>query len=271
MILDALENLMEGRTSFMIAHRLSTIRDANLILVLNHGMLVEQGTHEQLLAEKGLYYQLYEAQTGRAAAIEAQYAQDALAAGDSSLGVSDILAEVATAEALARYEGTAENGEQEPEPEHAANGDGADTNGAGGNGHAGEPARSGGLWAPLVPQPGGRAAAAPPPPEPPAASPPPSPAPASEPTPAAASAAQTQGGEDEITDKVIETLADAVRQRIRAALAAARCGRPGAERAFDIGHRQHGAGQRRQGEQRHRGQGPARCGRSGLPAAPGGR
>ncbi len=217
MILDALENLMEGRTSFMIAHRLSTIRNANLILVLNHGMLVEQGSHEQLLAQKGLYYELYEAQTGRAAAIEAQYAQDALAAGDSSLGVSDILAEVATAEALARYEGTAENGE--PDPEQAANGAGADTNGAGGNGHAGEPARSGGLWAPLVPQPGGRAAAAPPPPEPPAASPPPSPAPASEPTPAAASAAQTQGGEDDITDKVIETLTDAVRQRIRAALA----------------------------------------------------
>ena len=64
-ILDALDNLMEGRTSFMIAHRLSTIRDADLILVLNHGELVEQGTHEELLARGGLYYQLYEAQTGR--------------------------------------------------------------------------------------------------------------------------------------------------------------------------------------------------------------
>ena len=52
-ILDALENLMVGRTSFMIAHRLSTIRDADLILVLNHGELVEQGTHDELLARRG--------------------------------------------------------------------------------------------------------------------------------------------------------------------------------------------------------------------------
>jgi ATP-binding cassette, subfamily B, bacterial len=74
-ILDALENLMVGRTSFMIAHRLSTIRDADLIVVLNHGELVEEGTHERLLARRGLYYQLYEAQTGRAAKIEAEYAQ----------------------------------------------------------------------------------------------------------------------------------------------------------------------------------------------------
>ena len=157
-ILDALENLMEGRTSFMIAHRLSTIRDANLILVLNHGRLVEQGSHEQLLAEKGLYYQLYEAQTGRAAAIEAQYAQAALAAGDSPLGVSDIIAEVATAEALARYEGTAEN--PEPDGEHAGNGAAAETNGApvdsngAGDDDAGQPAPPPGLWAPIVPQPG---------------------------------------------------------------------------------------------------------------------
>jgi ATP-binding cassette subfamily B protein len=62
-ILDALEDLMVGRTSIMIAHRLSTIRDADMILVLNHGQLVEQGSHEELLAYGGLYKQLYDAQT----------------------------------------------------------------------------------------------------------------------------------------------------------------------------------------------------------------
>ena len=64
-ILDALDNLMVGRTSFMIAHRLSTIRDADLILVVNHGELVEQGTHEELLSNDGLYRQLHTAQVGR--------------------------------------------------------------------------------------------------------------------------------------------------------------------------------------------------------------
>jgi hypothetical protein len=220
-ILDALENLMEGRTSFMIAHRLSTIRDANLILVLNHGRLVEQGSHEQLLAQKGLYYQLYEAQTGRAAAIEAQYAQAALAADHSSLGVSDIIAEVATAEALARYEGIVED--PEADGDQPGNGAGVDGNGvaADGNGagedHAEQPAPRTGLWAPIVPQPGAqRGIRAPDRTVPPV--PPSPPSPSSEPDPADASAAQAQGGTDDITDKVIETLTDAVRQRIRAAL-----------------------------------------------------
>src|SRR4029079_2551731 len=103
-ILDALENLMEGRTSVMIAHRLSTIRNADLILVLNHGRLVEQGTHDELVAMEGLYFQLYQAQTGRAGKIEADYAQATLGGGDSERGVSEIIAEVATAEALAKYQ-----------------------------------------------------------------------------------------------------------------------------------------------------------------------
>ena len=66
-ILDALDVLMEGRTSFMIAHRLSTIHHADFILVLNHGQLVEQGTHAELVAGEGLYRELHEAQrvTGR--------------------------------------------------------------------------------------------------------------------------------------------------------------------------------------------------------------
>lgn len=64
-ILDALEQLMLGRTTFIIAHRLSTIRRADLILVLNHGQLVEQGTHEELLQQHGLYRQLFDIQTSR--------------------------------------------------------------------------------------------------------------------------------------------------------------------------------------------------------------
>jgi ATP-binding cassette, subfamily B, bacterial len=62
-ILDALDDLMVGRTSIMIAHRLSTIRDADVILVLNHGELVEQGSHDELVARGGLYSQLHKAQT----------------------------------------------------------------------------------------------------------------------------------------------------------------------------------------------------------------
>ncbi len=58
----AMDNLMEGRTSFIIAHRLSTIKNADLILVMNHGDIVEQGTHEELLAKGGFYEQLYNSQ-----------------------------------------------------------------------------------------------------------------------------------------------------------------------------------------------------------------
>ena len=58
----AMDNLMEGRTSFIIAHRLSTIKNADLILVINHGDIVEQGTHEELLAKGGAYEKLYNSQ-----------------------------------------------------------------------------------------------------------------------------------------------------------------------------------------------------------------
>jgi len=62
----AMAGLMKGRTSFVIAHRLSTIRDADLILVMNHGTIVEKGTHEELLAKNGFYADLYNSQfTGR--------------------------------------------------------------------------------------------------------------------------------------------------------------------------------------------------------------
>ena len=58
----AMDNLMKGRTSFIIAHRLSTIKNADLILVMNHGDIVEQGTHEELLVKGGFYADLYNSQ-----------------------------------------------------------------------------------------------------------------------------------------------------------------------------------------------------------------
>jgi len=62
LIQQAMTGLMKGRTSFVIAHRLSTIRDADLILVMNHGRIIEQGTHEELLAKGGFYADLYNSQ-----------------------------------------------------------------------------------------------------------------------------------------------------------------------------------------------------------------
>ena len=58
----AMDNLMRGRTSFVIAHRLSTIKNADLILVMKDGDIIEQGTHDELMAKKGFYAQLYESQ-----------------------------------------------------------------------------------------------------------------------------------------------------------------------------------------------------------------
>jgi subfamily B ATP-binding cassette protein MsbA len=62
LVQDALDKLMKGRTSFVIAHRLSTIRNANKILVIQHGQIVEHGTHEELISQNGIYTNLVELQ-----------------------------------------------------------------------------------------------------------------------------------------------------------------------------------------------------------------
>jgi len=62
LIQKAMQNLMKGRTSFVIAHRLSTIREADNIVVMDHGRIVEQGNHKQLMEKKGFYYNLYMSQ-----------------------------------------------------------------------------------------------------------------------------------------------------------------------------------------------------------------
>ena len=66
-IQNAMTRLMEGRTNFVIAHRLSTIKDADKILVMKAGTVVEQGTHEELLSQGGLYADLYNSQFDQSA------------------------------------------------------------------------------------------------------------------------------------------------------------------------------------------------------------
>ena len=62
LIQQAITGILEGRTSFMIAHRLSTVRQADRILVISDGEIIEQGTHDQLIVKKGYYYDLYTGQ-----------------------------------------------------------------------------------------------------------------------------------------------------------------------------------------------------------------
>ena len=59
LVQEGMDNLMIGRTVFVIAHRLSTIRNSQAIMVLDHGRIIERGDHDELLAQKGTYYQLY--------------------------------------------------------------------------------------------------------------------------------------------------------------------------------------------------------------------
>ena len=59
LIEQGMDKLMEGRTVFVIAHRLSTVRNSHAIMVLEHGEIIERGSHEQLIEQRGKYYQLY--------------------------------------------------------------------------------------------------------------------------------------------------------------------------------------------------------------------
>jgi ATP-binding cassette subfamily B protein len=81
LIQQALDQLMAGRTSFVIAHRLSTVRNADVVLVLDQGRIVEQGTHQDLLAQRGFYYDLYMSQFRRELAETAPVAPSGNGAG----------------------------------------------------------------------------------------------------------------------------------------------------------------------------------------------
>ena len=59
LVTKGMDRLMEGRTVFVIAHRLSTVQNADVIMMLDHGRIIERGTHDDLIAQKGQYYQLY--------------------------------------------------------------------------------------------------------------------------------------------------------------------------------------------------------------------
>ena len=63
MVQDSMDRLMSGRTTFVIAHRLSTIKNSDCIMVLENGRIIERGSHERLLEQKGRYYQLYTGKT----------------------------------------------------------------------------------------------------------------------------------------------------------------------------------------------------------------
>jgi ATP-binding cassette, subfamily B, bacterial len=100
-ILDALDELMVGRTTFVIAHRLSTVRHADLIVVVNEGRVIEQGSHAELLLAGGLYAQLWDAQVGR------RRSRRLLSEADPGHGLDELSTEIAR---IAAGNGASQNG-----------------------------------------------------------------------------------------------------------------------------------------------------------------
>lgn len=114
----AMAALRQGRTSFVIAHRLSTIRDADLILVMEHGDIVEQGTHDELIATQGAYWRLYQSQFEQAASdIDAEDAltgsTPVVVTGDAEDAAQEAVAEAADAPQLAEAVREAESAASE--------------------------------------------------------------------------------------------------------------------------------------------------------------
>jgi ABC-type multidrug transport system fused ATPase/permease subunit len=124
-ILNALDRLMVGRTTVVIAHRMSTVRKANRILVLDHGRLVEQGTHAELMRRGGLYGEMYEAQSGAAARPNSPAASSPAqldgrraeaghplggGAADTIRGAASVVAETRAAAAVSAYKRAARVG-----------------------------------------------------------------------------------------------------------------------------------------------------------------
>jgi len=116
----AMAALREGRTSFVIAHRLSTIRDADLILVMEHGDIVEKGTHDELIAQRGAYWRLYRSQFERAAAdldVDPPVARPEPEAADGPVVVSAFAAAAPEVVAPAGADGAPRPAQGAPDPD----------------------------------------------------------------------------------------------------------------------------------------------------------
>jgi len=147
-ILDSLEDLADGRTTFMIAHRLSTITHADRILVLDHGRLVEQGSHDALVVAGGLYAEMWRSQTQlrseRKVKVDPVLVGGGVDAPPPYKGSYADIPSGAGAAVRVGVNGNGANGNGANGPAARANGNGANSNGANSNGANGPAARANG-------------------------------------------------------------------------------------------------------------------------------